>query len=126
MQKEILFNQDSPKAIGPYSPAIKVNRFVFLSGQLPIDATSGEIVQGGIVNQTRKSLDNLIAVLKPYDLDAKNIIKVTIYLKNIEHFSCVNQVYSEYFTEDFPTRSCVQVAKLPKDADIEIEAIAYQ
>jgi len=124
MKKEILINQDSPKAIGPYSSAIKVDRLVFISGQLPIDSKSGEIVKENIEKQTRKALDNLISTLEPYNLDAKNVVKVTIFLKNIENFSTVNKVYAEYFTEDFPARSCVQVAKLPKDADIEIEAIA--
>ena len=126
MQKEILINQDSPKAIGPYSSAVKVDRLVFLSGQLPIDVKTGEIVQGGIKEQAKKSLENLIAALKPYELDAQNVVRVTIFLKDLEHFSTVNQIYAEYFTSDFPARSCVQVAKLPKDSDIEIDAIAYQ
>lgn len=126
MQKEILVNQDSPKAIGPYSSAIKVDRLVFLSGQLPIDAKSGELVTGGIEKQVRKSLENLIAALKPYKLDAQNVVKVTIYLQDLKNFDSVNKIYSEYFQNDYPTRSCIQVAKLPKDADIEIEAIAYK
>lgn len=126
MQKEILVNQDSPRAIGPYSSAIKVDHFVFLSGQLPIDANSGELVLGGIEKQARKSIENLLAALKPYKLDAKNVVKVTIFLKDLNHFDIVNKIYSEYFQSDFPARSCVQVVRLPKNADIEIEAIAYQ
>ncbi|MDD3655671.1 MAG: Rid family detoxifying hydrolase [Atribacterota bacterium] len=126
MQKEILVNPKSPKAIGPYSTAVKIDRFVFLSGQLPIDVKTGEIVPGGIEKQARKSLDNLMAALKPYQLEANHVVKVTIFLKNLDHFASVNQIYGEYFNSDFPARSCVQVVKLPKDADIEIEAIAYQ
>lgn len=123
MEKEILVNPDSPIAIGPYSTAVKTEHLIFLSGQLPIDAKTGDLVSGGIEQQTRKSLDNLIAALKPYNLDAKNIVKVTIFLKNLDHFTVVNQIYAEYFVSDFPARSCIQVAKLPKDAEIEIEAI---
>lgn len=85
MQKEILINQDSPKTIGPYSSAVKVGRIVFLSGQLPIDGKTGEIIQGGIEEQTKQALENLLAVLKPYKLDAQNVVKVTIFLKDLKH-----------------------------------------
>ncbi len=126
MKKEIFVNPKSPKAIGPYSTAVKIDRFVFLSGQLPIDAKMGDLVQGGIEEQARKSLENLFAALKPYELDAKNVVKVTIFLKDLNDFATVNQIYGEYFKSNFPARSCIQVTKLPKDADIEIEAIAYK
>ncbi len=126
MHKEILINQDSPKTIGPYSSAVKVDRLVFLSGQLPIVAQTGEIIQGGIIEQAKQSLKNLLAALTPYQLDVENVVKVTIFLKDLKHFNSVNQIYADYFKSDFPARSCVQVAKLPKDAEIEIEAIAYQ
>lgn len=126
MKKEIFISRDGPKAIGPYSPSVKLGQFIFLSGQLPVEAKTGEIVSGGIENQTRKALENLINTLKPYGVDAENVVKVTIFLSNLENFSKVNQIYSEYFTKEFPSRSCVQVAKLPKNAEIEIEAIAYQ
>lgn len=126
MHKEILINQDSPKTIGPYSSAVKVDRLVFLSGQLPIVAQTGEIIQGGIIEQAKQSLKNLLAALTPYQLNVENVVKVTIFLKDLKHFNSVNQIYADYFKSDFPARSCVQVAKLPKDAEIEIEAIAYQ
>lgn len=126
MKKEILVSPENPKAIGPYSTAVKIDRFVFISGQLPIDAKTNEIVSGGIKEQTKQSLKNLIAALKPYELDANNVVKVTIFLKNLNHFTTVNQIYAEHFKSNFPARSCVQVSKLPKDADIEIEAIACQ
>ena len=124
MKKEILINEEAPKAIGPYSPAIKVGNLVFISGQLPIDPATGEIVGDDIEVQTKKSLENLKAVLKPYSIDFENIVKVTIFLTNMDDFSIVNKIYSNYFKEEFPARSCVEVARLPKGAKIEIECIA--
>ncbi len=124
MKKEILINEEVPKAIGPYSPAIKVGNLVFISGQLPIDPATGEIVGDDIEVQTKKSLENLKAVLKPYSIDFENIVKVTIFLTNMDDFSIVNKIYSNYFKEEFPARSCVEVARLPKGAKIEIECIA--
>ncbi|MCK4448191.1 MAG: RidA family protein [Candidatus Marinimicrobia bacterium] len=125
MEKEILINHDRPKAIGPYSSALKIGKLVFTSGQLPIDPITGEIVEGDIDSQTKQSLENLKAVLKPYSIDFNNIVKVTIFLKNMNHFSRVNDIYSQYFINQFPSRSCIEVSRLPKDAQIEIEAIAY-
>jgi len=125
MEKEILINHNGPKAIGPYSPALKIGNLVFTSGQLPIDPITGEIVESDIESQTRRSLENLKAALKPYSIDLKNIVKVTIFLKDMNHFSRVNEIYGQYFTSQFPTRSCIEISRLPKDAEIEIEAIAY-
>ncbi len=125
MEKEILINQEVPQAIGPYSPALKVGNLIFASGQLPIDPITGEIVEGDIETQAKRSLENLKAVLKPYGIDFHNIVKVTIFLKNMNHFSRVNNIYSQYFTRQFPSRSCIEVSRLLKDAQIEIEAIAY-
>jgi len=125
VEKEILINHDGPKAIGPYSPALKIGNLVFTSGQLPIDPITGEIVEGDIESQTRRSLENLKAVLKPYLIDLKNIVKVTIFLKDMNYFSRVNEIYGQYFASQFPTRSCIEISRLPKDAEIEIEAIAY-
>jgi 2-iminobutanoate/2-iminopropanoate deaminase len=124
LRKEILINEEAPKAIGPYSPAIKVGNLVFISGQLPVDSATGEIVGDDIEIQTKKSLENLKAVLKPYSIDFENVVKVTIFLTNMDDFSKVNKVYSDYFKEEFPARSCVEVARLPKGAKIEIECIA--
>jgi 2-iminobutanoate/2-iminopropanoate deaminase len=126
MQKEILINEHGTKAIGPYSPSVKVDKLIFISGQLPIDPKTGAIVQGEIEIQTRRSLDNLIDTLTPYGLSTQDVVKVTIFLDDMENFSKVNEVYGKYFTSEFPSRSCVQVARLPKDAKIEIEAIAYK
>ena len=125
MKKEIIISKKVPAAIGPYSPALKIGNLVFASGQLPIDPVIGEIVKGGIEAQARRSLENLKAVLESYSIGMENIVKTTIFLKDMNNFSRVNKIYSEYFTVQFPTRSCVEVSGLPKGAQIEIEAIAY-
>lgn len=125
MRKEILINNEAPKAIGPYSPAVKVGNLVFISGQLPVDPATGEIAGDDIEAQTKKSLENLKAVLKPYAINFNHLVKVTIFLKDMNNFPQVNEIYSQYFTNPFPSRSCIEVSRLPKDAQIEIEAIAY-
>jgi len=125
MKKEIIISKKVPVAIGPYSPALKIGNLVFVSGQLPIDPVIGEIVKGEIEAQVRRSLENLKAVLESYSVGMENVVKTTIFLKDMNNFSRVNKIYGEYFTSQFPARSCIEVARLPKDADIEIEAIAY-
>ena len=124
MKKEIIISKKVPAAIGPYSPALKIGNLVFVSGQLSIDPVIGEIVKGGIEAQTRRSLENLKAVLESYSIGIENVVKTTIFLKDMNNFSLVNKIYGEYFTVQFPARSCVEVSRLPKDAKIEIEAIA--
>ncbi|MGB6371060.1 MAG: RidA family protein [Atribacterota bacterium] len=125
MKKEIITSKKIQVAIGPYSPALKIGNLVFTSGQLPIDPVVGEIVEGEIEVQAKRSLENLKAVLKSYSIGMENVVKTTIFLKDINNFSRVNKIYGEYFTDQFPARSCVEVSRLPKDADIEIEAIAF-
>jgi 2-iminobutanoate/2-iminopropanoate deaminase len=125
MKKEIIISKKVPAAIGPYSPALKIGNSVFVSGQLPIDPIIGEIVKGEIEVQTKRSLENLKAVLESYSIGLENVVKTTIFLKDMNNFSRVNKIYGEYFTGQFPARSCVEVSRLPKDADIEIEAIAF-
>jgi 2-iminobutanoate/2-iminopropanoate deaminase len=125
MKKEIIISKKVPAAIGPYSPALKIGNLIFVSGQLPIDPDIGEIVKGEIEAQARGSLENLKAVLESYSVDLENVVKTTIFLKDMNNFSRINKVYGEYFTSQFPARSCVEVSRLPKDADIEIEAIAF-
>ena len=126
MKKEIIISKKVPAAIGPYSPALKIGNLIFISGQLPIDPIIGEIVEGGIEAQARRSLENLKAVLESYSISMENVVKTTIFLKDMNHFSRINKIYGEYFTSQFPARSCVEVSRLPKDANIEIEAIAMQ
>lgn len=125
MEKQIIINKEAPAAIGPYSPALRIGNMVFISGQLPINPITGEIEEGNIESQTVRSLENLKAVLIPYSIDFKNIVKTTIFLKDMNHFLRVNKIYGKYFTDQFPARSCVEVSKLPKNANIEIEAIAF-
>jgi len=125
MKKEIIISKKVPAAIGPYSPALKIGNLVFTSGQLPMDPLNGEIVKGEIEVQARRSLENLKAVLESYSIGMENVVKTTIFLKDMNNFSRVNKIYGEYFTGQFPARSCVEVSRLPKDADIEIEAIAF-
>jgi len=125
VKKEVLISKKAPAAIGPYSPALKVGNLIFASGQLPIDPKTGEMIEGNIEAKTRIVLENLKAVLEPYSISMENVVKTTIFLKDMNNFSRVNKVYGEYFKEKFPARSCVEVSRLPKDAEIEIEAIAF-
>jgi len=125
MKKEIIISKKVPAAIGPYSPALKIGNLVFVSGQLPIDPVNGKIVEEEIEVQVKRSLENLKAVLESYSIGMENVVKTTIFLKDMNNFSRINKIYSEYFTGQFPARSCVEVARLPKDAAIEIEAIAF-
>jgi len=125
MKKEIIISKKVPATIGPYSSALKIGNLVFVSGQLPIDPVIGEIVKGEIEAQARRSLENLKAVLESYSVGLENVVKTTIFLKDMNNFSRVNKIYGEYFTGQFPARSCVEVSRLPKDANIEIEAIAF-
>jgi 2-iminobutanoate/2-iminopropanoate deaminase len=124
MDKKVIQTAMAPKAIGPYSQAIQAGGFLFLSGQIPLDPKTGELVKGDIRQQTRQVLENIKGVLDSEKLVMKDVVKVTIFLKNIGSFNEVNEVYATYFPSSPPARSTVEVAKLPKDAEIEIEAIA--
>jgi len=129
MSKEIIFTKNAPEPIGPYSQAIKLNAenpyLIYSSGQVPIVPETGNIVEGGIKEQTRRSLENVKAVLKEAGSDFSKVIKTTVFLKNMNDFASMNEVYSEYFNESKPARSTVEVARLPKDALVEIDVIAY-
>ncbi len=124
MGKRVIQTEKAPKAIGPYSQAIQAGNFLFLSGQIPIDPKTGESVKGDIRQQARQVLENIKGVLESQKLGMENVIKVTIFLKDIGNFNQVNEVYATYFPSSPPARSTVEVAKLPRDAGIEIEAIA--
>lgn len=123
MLKEIIFTEKAPAAIGPYSQGNKIGELIFTSGQLPLNPETGELYDE-ITKATKQSLENLKAVIEAGGSSLDKVIKVVIFLKDMEDFAKVNEVYSEYFKENSPARSCVQVARLPKDALIEIEAIA--
>jgi 2-iminobutanoate/2-iminopropanoate deaminase len=124
MKKKVIHTNKAPKAIGPYSQAIQAGNFLFLSGQIPLDPKTGELVKGDIRQQTQQILENLKGILESQKLGMENVVKSTIFLKDIGNFHQVNEVYSTYFPSSPPARSTVEVAKLPRDADIEIEAIA--
>jgi len=124
MKKKVIQTVKAPKAIGPYSQAIQAGNLLFLSGQIPLDPVSGELVKGDIREQTRRVLENLKGVLESQHLGMEDVVKVTIFLKDMGNFSQVNEVYGTYFPSSPPARSTVEVARLPRDAGIEIEAIA--
>ncbi|NHA59397.1 RidA family protein [Helicobacter pylori] len=124
--KEVIHSTLAPKAIGPYSQAIATNDLVFVSGQLGIDASTGEFKGADIHSQTTQSMENIKAILKEVGLGMDSVVKTTILLKNLDDFSVVNGIYGSYFTEPYPARATFQVAKLPKDALVEIEAIAIK
>ena len=113
----------APKAIGPYSQAVATESLLFVSGQLPLDPVTGDFVQGGISEHTHQCLKNIRAIAQEAGTDLDHAVKMTIYLKDIQNFSAVNEAYAEYFPQDPPARSAFQVAALPKNAEIEIEAV---
>lgn len=123
--KTVVFTENAPKAIGPYSQAIKANGFLFISGQLPVNPIT-ETMPEDIESQTRQSLENLKAILAAENLAFANVVKTTVFLKDMNDFVAMNTVYATYFSDQAPARACVQVAKLPKDALVEIELIAVQ
>ncbi|WP_305862008.1 RidA family protein [Helicobacter pylori] len=124
--KEVIHSTLAPKAIGPYSQAIATNGLVFVSGQLGIDASTGEFKGADIHSQTTQSMENIKAILKEAGLGMDSVVKTTILLKSLDDFAVVNGIYGSYFTEPYPARATFQVAKLPKDALVEIEAIAIK
>jgi 2-iminobutanoate/2-iminopropanoate deaminase len=122
--KKSVFTSDAPAAIGPYSQGVRVGRFLFCSGQIPLDPKSGQIVSGDIASQTRRVMDNIGAILKAEGVTFDNIVKTTIFLTDLSDFQTVNEAYGSYFKEDPPARSTVQVSALPRGANVEIEVIA--
>ena len=124
--KTVISTDKAPAAIGPYSQAIEVNNMVFTSGVIPIVPETGELVTGGIEEQAKQAIGNLAALLAESGVDMENVIKTTVFIKDMNDFAKVNEVYAKYFTSQFPARSCVEVARLPKDVLIEIEAIGVK
>jgi 2-iminobutanoate/2-iminopropanoate deaminase len=122
--KTVVQTESAPKAIGPYSQAIVANGFVFCSGQIPLDPATGNMVEGGIEAQTHQVLKNLTAVLQAAGADLRRVVKTTVFLQSMNDFAAMNNVYATYFTENPPGRSTVEVAKLPRGALVEIEAVA--
>ena len=122
--KKVVSTNTAPPAVGPYSQAIRAGNFLFLSGQLPLDPKAGTIVGEDIEAQTRQVISNMKAVLAAAGLSLADVVKTTVFLKDIQHFAKMNGVYKEYFTQDAPARSTIQVANLPMNALVEIESIA--
>lgn len=114
----------APQAIGPYSQAVKANGLVFVSGQIPIDPRTGQFVAGGIAEQTEQVLKNLAALLEASGSSLAEVLKTTVFLADMEEFAAMNEIYGRFFTEEPPARATVQAARLPRDARVEIEAIA--
>ncbi len=124
MALRFLSTEKAPAAVGPYSQGVKAENIIFSSGQLPIDPATGELSKGDIKKETRLCLENVKAVLEAGHASVENIVKVTVFVKDMGNFSSINEAYAEFFGDHKPGRSLVEVARLPKDADIEIEAIA--
>jgi len=129
MKIDIIYTKNAPEPIGPYSQAIKLSEenpyFIFTSGQVAIDPATGNFIGGDIKQQTRKTLENIKAILHEAGSELKRVVKTTVFLKDMNDFTAMNEVYSEFFNESKPARSTIEVSKLPKDALIEIETIAY-
>lgn len=125
MKREVVLTEKAPAAIGPYSQAIKVGSFLFCSGQIPINPRTKQIVDGGIEEQTKMALENLKAVIEAGGSSLSNVVKTTVFLKNMNDFAKMNEVYSLYFKENPPARAAIEVARLPKDVLVEIEAIVF-
>ena len=122
--KQVIHTDSAPAAIGPYSQAIQIGDLLFVSGQVPIDPSTGAIVEGDIKVQAQQSLNNLKAILNAAGTNMGAVVKTTVFLADMNDFAAMNEVYAPFFQEPFPARSAVQVARLPKDAKVEIEAIA--
>ena len=123
-KKVAIATQEAPAAIGPYSQAVRVGDMVFASGQVGLDPATGQLVPGGITEQTVRVLENVKAVLAEAGLDLMHVVKTTVFLKSMGDFAKVNEVYASYFKQPYPARSTVEVARLPKDVNVEIECIA--
>jgi 2-iminobutanoate/2-iminopropanoate deaminase len=123
MSKKVIHTDKAPKAIGPYSQAIQAGNFLFLSGQIPLDPKTGELVKGDIGQQTQRVLENIKGILESQKLGMENVVKVTIFLTDLGNFNLVNEIYTTYFPSSPPARSTVEVSKLPRNAEIEIEVI---
>jgi 2-iminobutanoate/2-iminopropanoate deaminase len=122
--KQIIQTEQAPKAIGPYSQAIRANGLVFASGQIPINPETGQFVAGGIAEQTEQAIKNLSRVLEAAGSALSKVVKTTVFLADMEEFAAMNEVYGRFFKEEPPARATVEAARLPRDARVEIEAIA--
>ena len=122
--RELVVAEGAAKAIGPYSPALKAGNLLFLSGSIPLDPVTGQVVDGGISQQSRRVMDNIKALLAAAGADFSQVVRTTVYLVDLGEFAAMNEIYASYFTAPFPARSTVQVVRLPKDVRVEIDVIA--
>ena len=122
--KELVTATGAAKAIGPYSPAVKAGNMLFLSGSIPLDPVSGQIVEGGITEQTTRVMENIKALLAAAGADVTHVVRTTVFMIDLGEFAAMNEIYASYFTAPYPARSTVQVAKLPRDVRVEIDVIA--
>lgn len=122
--KQVIHTDSAPAAIGPYSQAVQIGSLLFTSGQVPLDPATGTVVEGGIEEQAAQALNNIKAILNQAGTNMGAVVKTTVFLKDMDDFAAMNQVYAQFFQEPYPARSAVQVARLPKDVLVEIEAIA--
>jgi len=123
--KQIIKPKNSPAAVGPYNHAVRIGDLLFCAGQIPIDPATGNLITGDIQAQTERVLQNVKAILDDQKLTFANVVKSTVFMTNLGDFAAMNQVYAKFFTENYPARSTVQVAALPKGANVEIEVIAH-
>lgn len=124
MQKTIISTPKAPAAIGPYSQAVKIGNVLYTSGQIALTPETMEVISGGITEQSKQVLDNLVQVLAAADVDMESVVKTTCFLSDMNNFADFNEVYATYFSDQPPARSCVEVSRLPKDVLVEVEAIA--
>ena len=125
MPKEVIVSEKAPKPIGPYSQAVKVGDLIFISGQIPIDPNTGEVIRGNFEEAAKTVLENIKSIVEAAGGSMDDIVKVTVYMKDLNLFSKFNEIYSRYFKGKYPARVVVEVSKIPKDVDLEVEAIAY-
>jgi 2-iminobutanoate/2-iminopropanoate deaminase len=124
--KTVISTNEAPTAVGPYSQGIAVGQFVFCSGQIPLEPETGTLIEGDISDQTQRALKNIAAVLRAHRLGMEHVVKTTVFLTDLANFGEMNTVYARYFPSEPPARSTIQVAALPKGANVEIEAIAVK
>ena len=123
-KRDIVNTDKAPGAIGPYSQAVKTDSMVYVSGQLAFDPGTGNLVTDDIKSETRQAMNNLKAILEAAGSSLEKVVKTTLFIKNMDDFPLINEIYGEFFTDNFPARACVEVARLPRDANFEVEAVS--
>lgn len=124
MTKQIISTDKAPSAIGPYSQAVWAGDFLFASGQVPVDPATGDLISQDVQEQAHQALKNVRSILETAGLTMDNVVKATVFIKNMDDFGKINEVYAQYFSTPFPARSCVEVARLPRDVQVEVEVVA--